>query len=307
MRAAFDRTAIPAEAWLPAHAEMELSDCSREIEQSGRERARSHMPSIDFIPRPMFVRAARRAQLYTSVLITVLDVLLIVHAARTGRFMPWGFVILFLPGVGALVYVAFALAPEWFGSYGAQRARRSIAAALDPTGRYRALRDELDLVDTIANRSALAEECLKHRQAAGGARALRGDPGAAARRRTGFPDRQGARAARARARRRSGRDARGGPTPARRTSIRPTGIFSSPARSSRPGGPTRRSTLTPAFRARFPGPEPRVREARLLERLGRRDQARSIAEEVVRSLRRAPRHVQANEREWFALARELAR
>ncbi len=98
--------------------------------------------------------------MYTSALITILDILLIVHAARTGRFMPWGFVILFLPGVGALVYVAFALAPEWFGSYGAQRTRRSIAAALDPTGRYRALRDELDLVDTIANRSALAEECL---------------------------------------------------------------------------------------------------------------------------------------------------
>ena len=95
----------------------------------------------------------------TGALITVLDVLLIVQAARTGRFMPSGFVILFLPGVGALVYVAFALAPEWFGSYGAQKARRSIAAALDPTGRYRALRDELDLVDTIAYRSALADEC----------------------------------------------------------------------------------------------------------------------------------------------------
>ena len=99
--------------------------------------------------------------MYAGLLITVLDVLLIVHAARTGRFMPWGFFILFLPGVGALVYVVFELAPEWFGSYGAQRARRSVAAALDPTGRYRSLRDELDLVDTVANRSAFAEECLK--------------------------------------------------------------------------------------------------------------------------------------------------
>ncbi len=99
--------------------------------------------------------------MYTGLLITILDVLLIVHAARTGRFMPWGFVILFLPGLGALVYVAFELAPEWFGSYGAQRARRSVAAALDPSRRYRALREELDVVDTVANRSALAEECLR--------------------------------------------------------------------------------------------------------------------------------------------------
>ena len=33
------------------------------------------------------------------------DIALIVHAARTGRFTPWGFVILFLPGIGALAYV----------------------------------------------------------------------------------------------------------------------------------------------------------------------------------------------------------
>ncbi len=46
--------------------------------------------------------------------------------------MPWGYVILFLPGIGALVYVAFELAPEWLGSYAAQRARRSVAAASIP-------------------------------------------------------------------------------------------------------------------------------------------------------------------------------
>jgi hypothetical protein len=98
--------------------------------------------------------------LSTGLLITVLDVLLIVHAVGTGRFMPWGFVILFLPGLGALIYVAFELAQRGFGSAGARRARRTVAAALDPTGRYRALKDELDVVDTTANRSALADECL---------------------------------------------------------------------------------------------------------------------------------------------------
>ena len=94
-------------------------------------------------------------------LITILDVLLIVHAAGTGRFLPWGLLILFLPGVGALVYVAFELAPEWFGSYRTQRAGRSVVQALNPTGRYRALKEQLDVVDTVANRSTLAEECLK--------------------------------------------------------------------------------------------------------------------------------------------------
>ena len=44
--------------------------------------------------------------MYTGALITILDVLLIVHAARTGRFMPWGIVILFLPGLEAYARVS---------------------------------------------------------------------------------------------------------------------------------------------------------------------------------------------------------
>ena len=98
--------------------------------------------------------------LHSGLLVIVLDIALIVHAARTGRFMPWGYIILFLPGIGALAYVVVELVPEWFGSRGARRARGRLAGALDPGRRYRDLQDQLALVDTIANRSALAEECL---------------------------------------------------------------------------------------------------------------------------------------------------
>jgi hypothetical protein len=60
------------------------------------------------------------------------DIALIVHAARTGRFTPWGFVILFLPGIGALAYVVVELVPELLGSTNARRAGSSLVAALDP-------------------------------------------------------------------------------------------------------------------------------------------------------------------------------
>ena len=241
-----------------------------------------------------------------NALITVLDVLLIVHAARTGRFLPWGFVILFLPGVGALVYVAFALAPGWLGSYGAQKARRSIASALDPTGRYRALRDELDLVDTIANRGALAEECLRigrPQEALGHYEAILARP---------HGDEPAFLIRKARALRELGRAEEAVAT--LETMMAEAPDLHSPegqllfARALEAAGrPEEALEAYARVSNRFPGPEPRVREARLLERLGRHDQARSIAEEVVRSLRRAPRHVQANQREWFALARDLAR
>ncbi len=244
--------------------------------------------------------------MYTGVLITVLDVLLIVHAARTGRFMPWGFVILFLPGLGAFVYVAFELAPAWFGSYGAQRARRSVVAALDPAGRYRALRDELDLVDTVANRRALAEECLKlgrPEEALEHYDAILARP---------LGDEPAFLIGKARALVELGR---AGEAVATLEELRrrepdfhsPDGLLLFARALEAAGRPDEALDAYARASPRFPGPEPRVREARLLERLGRREQARSIAEEVVRSLARAPRHVQANEREWFALARQLAR
>ncbi len=191
--------------------------------------------------------------MYTGLLITVLDVLLIVHAARTGRFMPWGFVILFLPGIGALVYVVFELAPEWFGSFGVQRARRSVVSALDPTGRYRALRDELDLVDTVANRSALGEECLKigkpeealeHYEAIL-ARPLGDEPAFLIGKARALVDlgRADEAVATLEEVRRQAPDF-----------IRPKGISFSRGRSRRPDGPTRRSTPTPGFLAGFRAP-----------------------------------------------------
>ena len=93
-------------------------------------------------------------------IVAVVDIALIVHAARTGRFTPWGFVILFLPGIGALAYIVVELVPEWLGSTRTRRAGSRIVGALDPGRRYRQLTDELAIVDTIANRAALAEACL---------------------------------------------------------------------------------------------------------------------------------------------------
>jgi len=83
-----------------------------------------------------------------------------VHAAKTGRFWPWGYVVIFLPGFGALAYVLIELLPEWFGSVQGQKTRSRVVSTLDPGKRYRALADQLEVADTIATRADLAEECL---------------------------------------------------------------------------------------------------------------------------------------------------
>ena len=57
----------------------------------------------------------------------------------------------------------------------------------------------------------------------------------------------------------------------------------------------------------YPGPEPRVRRAQLLQRIGRAGEAREIAAEVVADLTRAPAYVRKTQSEWLASAQRLAR
>ena len=92
--------------------------------------------------------------------LVIIDVMLVVHAVRTGRASPWVFIILLVPVVGAIAYVVAVLVPDLTGSRQGRQAQRTIAKALNPEKRYRELSDAVEIADTIANRAALAEECL---------------------------------------------------------------------------------------------------------------------------------------------------
>jgi hypothetical protein len=96
-----------------------------------------------------------------ALVILLLDITLVYHASRTGRLQPWAFIILMVPFVGAIAYIVVELIPEWMNGPGAQQARKRVANRLDPEKLYRELSDRLADTDTIANRSALAAECLK--------------------------------------------------------------------------------------------------------------------------------------------------
>lgn len=95
-----------------------------------------------------------------ALVVLLLDISLIYHASRTGRLQPWAFIILMVPMIGALAYIVVELVPEWLGSHDVQKARKRVASKLDPDKYYRELSDRLTVTDTIANRAALAEECV---------------------------------------------------------------------------------------------------------------------------------------------------
>jgi hypothetical protein len=241
-----------------------------------------------------------------ATILLILNVVLIVHAAKTGRFMPWFYIILFLPGIGAFAYVVAELVPEWFGSYKGQAARQTLARTVNPGRRYRDLTDELALVDTIANRAALAEECLslgKFDEALAHYDAIIAQP---------LGEEPQFFLGKARAQFAQGRSAEAVATldelmrrwPAYHSADGHL-LYATALEAS---GRTDEALANYADVGRyFPGVEPRVREAQLLASLGRQEEAKAIAQDVVRGLSRAPAHVRKNQRQWLASAQRLAR
>jgi hypothetical protein len=241
-----------------------------------------------------------------ATLLFAVNVALIIHAAKTGRFSPWGYVLLFLPGIGAIAYILVELLPEWLGSYRGQVARQKIVRAVAPGRRYRELTDELALVDTIANRVALAQECLtlgKFDEALFHytilqARPLADEPqyffGKA---RAQFGLHQPAAAI-----------ATFDELMQRWPEFHSTDGHLLYAIALEEDGRSDDALANYANLAEyFPGPEPRVRQAQLLHKLGRETDAKALAEDVVRGLRRAPAHVRKNERHWLSVAQAIAR
>ncbi len=240
-----------------------------------------------------------------GIVITVISVVLIVHAAKTGRFWPWGFIILFLPLAGAVAYILVELVPEWLGSSTARRARFRFAGAVDPSRRYRQARDALDLVDTIANRAALAEECLalgKFDEALAQYDAILAKPQG---------DEPGFMLGKARAEYGLGNAAAALSSLAeiarRWADYRSEDAHLLLAMTLEQAGRAEEALAAYAdVAATYPGVEPRVRQAQLLQRLGREAEARAVAAEVAKSLGRAPAHVRRRQAEWLAAARRIA-
>ena len=241
-----------------------------------------------------------------GLIVTVIDIALIVHAAKTGRFMPWGFIILFLPGIGALAYVVVEIVPQWLGSAGVRRAGQNLAAALDPERRYREAKEQLAIVDTIANRAALAEAALslgKFDEARALYAAIVVQP---------LGDEPSFMLGRARAEFGLGEAATALATLAELKTHWPQ--YQAPdadllyGRALEAAGRVDEALAAyAAVAGAYPGQEPRLRRAELLIRLGRGEEGRALAAEIARDLRRSPPHVRRAQSRWLAAADKLAR
>jgi hypothetical protein len=226
----------------------------------------------------------------------------VVHAYRSGAPRYWVLVILAFPVAGCLAYYLLEVFPRSREAVGARRVARNLARAFDPHQDLRARMDELQVCGSIDSRVALAEECL-----AGGlaeeavtlyrttlAGAYEGDPHL----RFGLARalvEQGAWDEAADAVDRLRRD---------HPCHKPNESRLLHARVLDGRGETESAVaeyreLAPAF----VGLEARCRYGELLERLGRRDEARAVFDAAATQAQRNPSPIEAETR-WARLARE---
>jgi len=84
----------------------------------------------------------------------------VVHVYRSGAPRYWVFVILAFPVAGCAAYYFLEVFPRSREAFTVRRAARNLARTFDPHKDLRARMDEVEVCGSIDNRVALAEECL---------------------------------------------------------------------------------------------------------------------------------------------------
>jgi hypothetical protein len=237
-----------------------------------------------------------------AALVFGLQLLCLAHVMRTGRRSQWLFIILALPLVGCLAYVFLEILPDLRHSRAARQAVRDIGAVIDPERDLRELTERLAAADTVENRAALADECLRCGRAADAKRlfqnCLTGIHATdhalmlgLARAQFALQDYAGACATLDRLR------------AAHPKLDCPDGHLLY-ARSKEQQGEIGRALIEYAALAEYyPGEEARCRLALLLQRTGRVAEAKTLFEQVVRSVERASKLYYRTERNWYEVAR----
>jgi hypothetical protein len=236
----------------------------------------------------------------------VVQIALIVHVFRTGRSMYWAFIIFFLPVVGAVAYVLVELLPEWSGGIRGQRALRTVKKTINPHGELKRRERHLSISASVDAARHLARELVENGRYAEAAEhyqnALTGlyehDPdlllGLAE---AQFGDQKFEEAQET----------------LERLNEKNPGYRSGPAHLlyartlEKNGDLDEAETEFKAVSRYFAGAEADVRCGRLLEKLGRTDEALEHYEEVLASAEIGPRHYRKAQKQWIAEARDAVK
>ncbi len=90
-----------------------------------------------------------------------IQILCAIHVVRSGRQLYWIWIIVALPGIGCTVYFVTQILPELRNDPRSRKMARQVLHTFDPERQRRHIQQQLEVTDTVANRRALANECLR--------------------------------------------------------------------------------------------------------------------------------------------------
>ncbi len=247
-----------------------------------------------------------------NIAIFLVDIALAVHCVRSGRSPLWilalgvasfmgGLSLLVLAGVW-FAYLVTAVIPDFLRSHGMRSFTGSVARAADPGRDYREKKRQAELTGSVDAKRALAEESIKRglideaiglyesaMQSPIGA----GDPALL----KGL----------ARARMLAGEGAAAEALFLKLKALDPAAIDSDAeldyARALALQGKNDEALCQfEQITARYPGEEARARFALLLEQTGQTGRAQALFREILESVKGAPSHYRARQKEWTRIA-----
>jgi hypothetical protein len=238
-------------------------------------------------------------------LIPLLQILCVVHVVRTGRPFMWIYILLFVPGLGVIAYAIVEILPGVFGSRAARGLKGQAISQLDPGRELRRRRQALEAADTVDNRRLLAESLVASGQNAEALELYRSAL-------TGIhADDPGMLLGMARAAYGIGQYDLAlrtvlqlGETNPRYQPVEAQLLHAMALEAL--GRDDEAADDYAALVTHAPGEEVRCRYALLLKRLGDRNAAKALFDEILTRSRRAPRHYRRQEHEWIDIARREA-
>ena len=118
-----------------------------------------------FSPSTSVFTPHQRVRMFGAVSIyLIIAVGLAIHAMKTGRSPYWLFILLLVPFIGSLAYVAIEIVPSLFQTRGARKVRSELGTMIDPDKEWRERVAQAELVNSVDAKRALAEECEKRGQ-----------------------------------------------------------------------------------------------------------------------------------------------
>jgi len=238
-----------------------------------------------------------------GILVLLIQFAFAAHVIRSGRSYIWILPIMFLPLIGCIAYLIFAIVPDMARSDTARRFADDMANTVDPGRGYREKKRQVEMVGSAQAKRELADECIKRGYFHDAVDLYQGALGG------GFENDPALLHGLARAKLLAG-DGAGAQAAYEKLKAADPVAFSADAELDYARALALQGKNDEALAQyervvpKYPGEEARCRYALLLEKLDQHERAQRVFREIVESVRGAPSYYRNRQREWVKIARQ---